>query len=233
MEVDTMAPQQQDRTLGDVVNLFPKELEEPQIRQRLRKLADQLEELLFLDESGEVGVDRDVLTRTARNEDLVPANLRDVFISETGKHLGPRMKERGQGRHLGWREAAQYRAPIQPEATAALRKLGIDESSSVEDARRVLRERYPAIPSFWLEADAVTIRETTLRALAHNQTVWDCVVRRLGWWAALAVFAAAGAFLIVGTATGPWGVPLAIWLIGVLGGSTAVIVMNCVMNPSS
>ena len=88
------------------------------------------------------------------------------------------------------------------------------------------------MPVFWLEADAREVRDTTVRALSTNQSVWDCVVRHLGFWAAIWVFAAAGAALIVGTATGPWGTALAIWLIGVLGGSTAVLVFNCLRNPS-
>ena len=98
--------------------------------------------------------------------------------------------------------------------------------------RRILRERFPDLPSFWLEADTATIRDTALRALSHNQTVWDCAVRHLGLWAALAVFAAVGSLLRVGTATGPWGVPLAVFLISTLGGATALIILNCLANPN-
>jgi hypothetical protein len=59
------------------------------------------------------------------------------------------------------------------------------------------------------------------------------MIRHIGFWATLAAFAVAGAFLIVGTATGPWGVPIAIFLIAVLGDGTAVIALNCFANPNA
>lgn len=222
----------QIESLGDVVDLFPEELGEPQVRQRLRKLADELDELLSLDESGELMVDQDALLRIARNWDGVPAEQQDLIVRETQKHLGQKLKKPGRGRHLGWRDAAQHGVPIRPEPAATLHALGIGKSSSVGDVRRILRERYPDIPSFWLEADAATIRETTLRALAHNLTLWDCMVGHLGYWGALATFAAVGSVIIVCTATGPWGGPLALFLIATLGSGTAFIVFNCLANPN-
>jgi hypothetical protein len=227
-----MASKRQDDALSDVVDLLPEELGEPKVRQRLQKFTKELDKLLFLDESGTLSIDPDALTKAAHNTDFFPPEVQALIARETEKHLGGRAKARGKGRRVSWRDAARQAIVIQPGSAEALRELGIDGSTPVDKARRIVRKQYPEIPNFCLDADAVTIRETVIRALAHNQTVWDCVVRHLGYWGALAVFAALGGILIVGTATGPWGLPLAIWLIGVLGGGTAAIVLNCVLNPS-
>ena len=122
--------------------------------------------------------------------------------------------------------------PLEPTPTSELRRLGIDSSTSVDDAREILREHFPDLPHAIVDADGRQLREIALNGLEHNRTVWDCVVSKLGLWAAIAIFAAVGAFLIVGTATGPWGIPLTIWLIAVLGGGTGTIVGNCVLNPN-
>jgi hypothetical protein len=225
-----MATSQQE-PIGNVVDLIPSEFEDRGVRQRLRKLADALDQLA-VEEDGDVVVDRDAVEKALRDRDLFPAELQDRVRHELETRLGPKLKGRGKGRHLGWRELGKHDKAIDPPPVDELRKLGIDSSSSSEEVRKALRDHYPDLPESWLDMDAAELRGAMVDALHHNQSVWDCCVRHLGWWATLAVFAAAGAFLIVGTATGPWGIPLLIWLIGVLGGGTAVIVFNCVLNPS-
>jgi hypothetical protein len=227
-----MAQQMREDTLGDLVDLFSEQVAEPQSLQRMRHLARNLDELFFLEESGELAIDRDALMKIGRDNGIVPPEHQDRVIRETEKHLGPKVKPKGAADYVAWCEAARLGLPIQPVPAATLRAAGISKSVSVDDARLILRQQYPDIPSFWLDADAALIRDTTVKALAHNQTVWDCAVRNLGFWGAMAVFAAVGSLLIVGTATGPWGVPLAIFLIGVLGGTTATIVLNCLANPN-
>src|SRR5690349_6782871 len=120
-----MASQRQDDALGDVVDLFPEELGEPRVLQRLRKLANELDGLLGLDESGELAVDRDALIKIARDRDLVPAEQQDLLVRETERHLGQKVK--GRGRHLGWRNVARHGVPIQPESMLTLRGLGMDK----------------------------------------------------------------------------------------------------------
>ena len=146
--------------------------------------------------------------------------------------MGDKLKAKGREHGLGWREFATHDNPIEPPPIDELRSLGFDGGASIEDTKAALSKHFPDLPQRWLDADGAEVHKITLDALRHNRTVWDCVVAHLGFWAALAIFAACGAFLIVGTATGPWGIPLAIWLIGVLGGGTAVIVLNCVLNPN-
>ncbi len=226
-----MATNPRHAPLDDVVDLMPEHLGEPAVRQRLRKLARELDQLTALDEAGQIVVDRDTVLRAIADPDLFPSQVRDRIKRELEGHLGDKLKGKGSARHLRWREVAAEGNALDPISPAELRKLRIDASSSIQDVRKTIREHFPQIPQSLLDADAQQIRDMAMQALAHNRTVWDCCVAHLGWWATIAVFAAVGAFLIVGTATGPWGIPLAIWLIGVLGGGTGAIVANCVMNP--
>lgn len=218
--------------LEDVVDILPDEVEDRDVRNRLRKLSRELDQLIAVDADGEIVVDKTTLSRMLQDRDLFPPVVRDRIRTQTEKHLGKKVKNKGQDRQLQWRDLPKHQDVVQPMSTAELTEFGVDHTTGVQKAREILRERFPDIPEFWLDADAEEIKSTTLQALAHNRTVWDCVVAKVGYWAALAIFAAAGAFLIVGTAFGPWGIPLAIWLIAVLGGGTAVIVLNCVMNPN-
>lgn len=216
--------------LQDLLDLIPKEYSDPAVRQRLRKLTQNLDELTMIDDnSQQVTVDRRIALQILHEN--FPAELHDQIQRELEAHLREKLKDRGNDRVLHWREAAGHGMPFDPVAIEELRRLGIGASSSSKDVRKILLEHYPGILESVLDADSVQLRDMMIRALRHNRTVWDCCVAHLGLWATMAVFAVAGAFLIVGTATGPWGIPLAIWLIGLLGGATAMIVLNCVMNP--
>lgn len=226
-----MAPKSAE-ALSSLVELLPKELGNPAARQRLRRLADDLDESLAVDPAKGLSVDSKVLTRMVRNNDIIPPKFQDQILNELQTHIGDRLVS-GQGKsRVRWSRQSEHGSPTKPVSARRLREQGVDPSLPVNRVREALRQQYPEIPAFWLDADASQIQEAVESALAHNQTVWDCCVRRLGWWGALWVFAAVGAALIVGTATGPWGTALAVWLIGVLGGGTATIVFNCLLNPS-
>jgi hypothetical protein len=219
--------------LEEVLNLIPQEFQSPEVRQRLINFARELDQLLAIDDKGELTVDRDVAMRIVQNKDFIPSNLQDQIRRELEAHLGGKIKSAGKNRHITWRELVDQDTPIKPIDVGELRAKGMGAACSAQKARQILDEHYPGFPKFWLDADADKIREAALQGFKHNRTVWDCCVAHLGFWAALAVFAAAGAFLIVGTATGPWGIPLAIFLIATLGLGSGTIVANCVLNPNS
>jgi hypothetical protein len=231
-----MAPEAREeargRPLEDVVELLPDELDDPRVRNRLRKLARDLDELVAEDANGEVLVDRNVLRRIVKDMDGLPEEFKDRIVRESEAHLGKRVKERGKGRPLGWRGLAQHQDAIRPEGIENLQRIGIQKSTPIAEARKILSEHYPEFPAFWLDADAETMRETVQRAVTHNRTWWDCVVSKVGYWAALGIIAVVGAAIIITTATAGWGSPLAIWLISVLGLGTAVIALNCALNPN-
>jgi hypothetical protein len=222
-----------DGSLDQVIDLIPDELEDKKVRQRLRKLTRSLDELTAED-SGETIVDRSTLRRLVRDDDIFPQEVQDRVQRELEGHLRGKLKDKGgNARTLKWRELADRDTPIVPTPISELRRLGIDSSTSVVDAKRILVENFDDIPKQILDADGPQLRKYALDGLGHNRSVWDCVVAKLGFWAALGIFAAVGAFLIVGTATGPWGLPLAIWLIAVLGFGSGTIVGNCVLNPDA
>jgi hypothetical protein len=218
-------------SIEEVVDLLPEELGDKTVRQRLRKLSRQLDALIAEDEGGVI-VDQKALRRLVTDNEIFPEEVQDRVQRELKEHLGKRLKDKGQGRQLHWRDFAARDTRLEPVPVSELRRLGIEPTATLKEAREILRDRFPELPEAVIDADAEHLREVALKALQHNRTVWDCVVSKLGFWAALGIFAAAGAFLIVGTATGPWGIPLAIWLIGVIGGGSAVIVANCVLNPN-
>jgi hypothetical protein len=219
-------------SLEDVVDLFPEELgDDKQVRQRLRKLTRNLDDLTA-EESGETIVDRAALRRLIRDDEIFPQEVQDRVQRELEGHLGKKLKDKGSSaRKLKWRELAERDTPIDPTPVAKLRRLGIASSTSVAEARRILVENFDDVSKEILDADGPQLRKFALDGLKHNRTVWDCVVSKLGFWAALGIFAAVGAFLIVGTATGPWGLALTVWLIAVLGFGSGTIVGNCVLNP--
>jgi hypothetical protein len=178
-------------------------------------------------------VDQGHLFKLIDGRDIFPSDLRERVKGELTTHLGSHLEKGAHGHApIPWHALHEHGASFAPAGVARLRELGFSNDTSADEARALLAEHFPYLPHELVAADAERLHEFAVHALEHNRTVWDCCVAHLGWWGALAVFAIAGAFLIVGTATGPWGIPLAIWLIGVLGGGTAVIVMNCVINPN-
>lgn len=96
----------------EMLNLLPLDSIPSECRQRLRTLSDELDRLLFLDETDELAADRKILINIASNNELVPEKLKDIFLVETSKHLGRRLKEFEKGHRLSWHEAGKYGLPI-------------------------------------------------------------------------------------------------------------------------
>ncbi|MDQ1739056.1 MAG: hypothetical protein QOE53_708 [Pseudonocardiales bacterium] len=60
---------------------------------------------------------------------------------------------------------------------------------------------------------------------------WSCIVRNVGWFIAVAVFAALGAAIITSFFTAGASLALWLWLAGIFGGGYATIALNCLVNP--
>lgn len=216
---------------ADVLDLLPHEFQNKDVKRRLRRLTSALDELVFED-NGDMFVDADGVERLLRDDDVFPRDVRERVRKGVDKHLGQRVRTRGKNRAVKWQDVTRREPAIAPMSVEELRDLGINASISGEEAKRIFAEHFPDFPREILDADGARLREIAVRGIEHNRTVWDCVVSKIGYWVALGVFAAFGALLIIGTATGPFGVPLAIFLAATLGGGTAVIVANCVLNPN-
>src|SRR5687767_8333167 len=104
-----MQTQPEIAPLRDLVNLFPNELSDPKVRQRLRKAADALDTLIVLDEHGELAINSDSLRKIAQDTDIISAEHRDLILRETKKHVTGKVKT--GGRLVGWREAARKGIP--------------------------------------------------------------------------------------------------------------------------
>src|SRR6266849_2218498 len=146
---EELMAQSRDNALGDVVDLFSEQLGEAQLLERLRRLAHNLDALFFLDESGELAADRDALVKIGRDNGIVPPEHQDRVVRETEKHIGQKTKAKGAAVYVPWRDAARLGLPVQPVPAATLQGAGINKSISIDEARRILRQQYPEIPSFW------------------------------------------------------------------------------------
>jgi hypothetical protein len=224
-----MAAAAQADLLSSIVSLLPEKHVNDQVRSRLKKLQVKLDDLFFMDETDELAVDRQALIALAGDQDLVPAELRDVVILETAKHLGRRLKGVGKGRRITWLEGGKYGPPNQP-GVEELRKLGLESSMSSEKLGAALREWYPKLSKDLLALDSSELHRTMLANLAHNRTVWDCVVANLGWWAAINVIATIIIALIMLGSGVPWPWALAA-CIAFTSFFTAFVIITCATNP--
>jgi hypothetical protein len=191
----------------DLLDTLPRE-----IRPRLKLLFSYLDRLLFLDNAAELSVDRETLISLASDDDLTPPVLHDVMLVETSKYLGTRVKSVGQGQRISWREGERYGLPIHPPSQDELRSKGLDPAGSDEQLADVLRAIFPELPDFWIEADSAVLHDRIISNLLINQTVWSCLVRNLGFWAALNVIGTSIIALIMLGAGVPWQVVLK-WLL--------------------
>lgn len=216
-----------------VVDLLPREFSDKRVDDRLRRLTRSLDQLV-VEADGQLFVNTAVVQQLLRDDEIFPAELRDQVQKGMDKHLGERYltSTRTRARGLTWEDLARREPSVAPMSVREVRDLGISRSTSTAEARRIFTERFPDFPGELLDADGPALKEIAVRGIQHNRTVWDCVVSKIGYWAALGVFVLFGSLLIIGTATGPWGIPLAIFLAATLGAATAVMVANCVLHPN-
>jgi hypothetical protein len=201
-----------------------------EIRPRLKWLFASPDELLFVDETSELAADREVLIRIASDADLTPPNLRDVMTVETSKYLGQRLKPYQRGERIRWRDGEKYGLPIRPPSLDELRSMGLDPAEGDDGLEDALRAQFRDIPEFWVEPDSQVLYDRIVANLLVNQTVWSCLVRNLGFWAALNVIGThviAAIMLLSGV---PWQVVLK-WLLIFTGANTAYFILQCIANP--
>ena len=215
---------------SDVLALLSKDILPDEARARLNKLADEMDELLFLDETDELAVDRKTLIRLANDEDLVPKSLRDVVLVETSKYLGRRVKERGKGRRISWRDGHKYGLPGRPLSESELHAWGITDRTSTDELAAILKSRF-RIPAFWMNDNPRQLGDEIVKRFQANRTVWDCVVANLGFWAALTLGGGLVVFVILALSGVPW--PWALLVDGIYQtGATLAVLLNCVANPN-
>lgn len=148
-------------------------------------------------------------------------------------------------RRVDWGGLAGHGAPIVPPTDSDLDATGLGHRPDHAQLENWLTQQHGPLlqsaSSLTSERISVLVNQVSSSAASESAATdeasagdfWNCLVRHLGIWGALAVFSALGAALIILTGTGPIGVPLIVWLIATFGGGTAVIILNCALRPFS
>jgi hypothetical protein len=226
----TTRPKQSDLT--NIFKFFPDNLLDKETFRKLNALSNELDNVFFLDDLGELAADRDAVIRIAKANMLLAPDLHEIALLESAKHLGHHLKKRkGTGRPLTWREAATHGVPIAPLSDAEQRAIGIKKTDTDEELRSLFAQQFPEIDKVWFGPAKPSVTEDVFRNFAHNRTVWDCVVAHIGWWGAMAAFAAASAIILILITSGGALIAAVIWLIAVLGLATTTVITNCIVSP--
>lgn len=209
------------------LDIIPTTLLPDDRRPLLNRMLLESDRLLFLDRTLELAADRDTLIAIARDEELIPAALRDIEILETAKHLGRRVKRFEGARRLTWVEAAKYGLPVQPATADEFKELGIVEGVSAAGAGELFLKRFPDLPRTLFATEPAELHSIALKNLTVNRTVWDCLVANLGFWAALTWIGSSVIF--VSLLTLGWQVALAV-AIAYSGFATGYVILQCLVN---
>ena len=218
--------------LVEFMNEEPESLLPREARPRLKLGFLSLDQLLFVDETSELAVDRETLIRIASDKDLTSPSVRDILLVETSKYVGLRIKSFKQGKRISWQDAETYGVPIDPPSREDIDSMGFGPTEDLVAIERAVRAQFRdrEIPEFWIEPNSATLADRITDSLLVNQSVWSCLVANLGFWAALNVVGThiiAGIMLVSGV---PWQVVLK-WLIVFTGANTAYFILQCIVNP--
>jgi hypothetical protein len=213
----------------EMLGLLPTDSVPANAKRLLKELSQELDQLLFLDEIDELAADRKTLVRIANNKDFIPEVLRDVFLVETSKHLGRRLKEIGNGRRRAWHEARKYGLPIQPFSMSELRAWGIDRRTTTDELTIIVK-KHMRVPTFIENDNPRELYDSIVKKFQVNRTLWDCVVANLGFWAALTLGGGLIIFGILCLSGVPW--PIALLIAGIYQtAATAYVLGQCALNP--
>ncbi len=230
----------------------------PEVKRRLLKLADLIDDLGRLDEhSQEVSVDENSLRKLIRE---ASPGSEDTVVEQLRQLPGSNLTRRGGGlKKIPWETLTERMAPAAPLAAAPA---GASPGPYVpwEEIREAVQRQFPDLPDDEFEATTLNRRFQAILAVpgpaaegeaeALPGNVWNCMVRHLGFWGACLVIAVAVAvlavFAYVAVVLGPVG-PLnptfwaVFWMlfwdlaipgiaIGVIY-ATVGIIIACVLNP--
>jgi hypothetical protein len=206
---------------ADFLALLPKELLPAPVSKAFKKAVARL---------GELSVDRDALIQLVRDRSLVPAEIADVMMLETTKHLGRRVKLRETGIQVKWLESAKYGLPITPMSAADYEELtGGRRLTNEKDLEEFIRRALPDVPKFWTRSNGQAIRSDLIKGSLENRSYWDCLVAHLGFWAALVLI---GSHIVLICLLGAgWQIALK-WAIIYSGVATAYVLLQCLVNPN-
>lgn len=231
------------RSPGSIADVLPDAAVSREQRRRLKVLGRRLDALV-VDDGGRVAVSRRALDALLDDRDLLPADAARLLRRDVERRLPDRLV--AGGRPAGWGPVAQSNGGRVMTADE-LREIGVHPGADPDEAAAAVRRRFPDLP----KVDRATVEARLLGPVrapqgsaeaagaeggaeaAAGRSVLDCCIAHLGWWAVMMIVAVIGAAIIMATATGPFAVPLTIWLVGMVGGATAVLILNCIVTPNA
>lgn len=224
----------------------------PAARARCLRVARGMDQLGRLDErTGEVFVDEDALRRLLR--EVAPGTeARTVAALKRlpGSHLRDVGADAEQIRRIDWATVAQRADDFDGGPDERFLQLGAKPPATMGEVRQAVKRLSPGAPDEAFDpkelhrrvqqlADQLAAAEAAdVTAEAVSGSVWDCIVRHLGWWAAICLGITLGAALAaVSLATGGTATVAAAWLIFWIlsgfgwGAATVTVIGNCIINP--
>jgi hypothetical protein len=217
--------------LAGVVELLPKEYATDGLRKKFSKLERHLDGLLFLDHTAELAVDREAFLALCADAELVPAEIHDIVILETAKHLGRRLKGfETKGRRLTWREGEKY-GLLGHSSVQELLDFGYTPTMSQAKLRAALPKWYPGlVPEKAIsQLGGRDPYRRMIRRAQHNRTWWDCIVANLGWFAAINIIGShIILFMLLAAGVPGWVIFAA--LLAFSGAFTAYTMIQCAIN---
>lgn len=224
-----MASIENTNLMDGIFQILPESASSPKIKKHFSALQKQMDGLLFLDETKELGVDRDAFLALVNNGDFIPPEIKDYMAIETAKHLGRRMKGR-KGRSVSWSEAVNYGLPVNAEFSA-LKKLNLKNANQAQAISALIRELPEYFTEEFLAQDPREAFTKMLSNLKTNRTPWDCIVANLGWWTAITVaFVIAIIAGMLTAGVGFWVIVIAV--AAFVGLFAAYIILQCLLNPA-
>jgi hypothetical protein len=192
------------RPFEEVVDELPAALVPAHSRGPLKQLYRELDGLGWRSDAGEVYIDEKRLHKLIRQH--APRAFADEYLRRAKAEPGSRVRDPNGARiaRLRWSALASHlpdgRAPGE-----ALRELGLDASSSLEDLRRAIRISQPDFPEEFIApeqsqqaaARVVDALAAGVEATTAAESAWDRLWRCLAVEGALILFGVVAIMLIV------------------------------------
>jgi len=219
--------------------------------ERLTRFTAALDGLLVYDEEADTVRFNEPETRALlQNPAFFPETIGQLILRDSEEDLRI-MGSREEGNRLDWGQVRAHVPVIQPLTSEEFDQFGLPKNPSINQADHFIMSVDPLLADVASQISPTFLRnfaeaccapglevprdpDEPLRITEPHSVASDfknCLRRHLGTFAFVAVIAAVGAVIIVGTALVPITAPLTIWLIATLGLGNATIVLNCMRNP--
>jgi hypothetical protein len=173
-----------------------------------------------------------------------PASFAQAGLARLRLEFGNDLTSEEGLQPVEWLRLSQHGAPVSPPSDANLNTTGLGPAPEPGQVETWFHGNYASLLQVGSELSRAQLSglinqmseqpatEAVMTPESTTAGFWNCLVRHLGLWGAVAVFSALGAAIIILTGTGGITLPLIIWLVASFGGGTAGIIINCAINNS-